>query len=74
LERQLKGSQAATQVLDDIAAKYDAEPDHVALSWLINNQGESVVAILGASWVKHVQEGIRAMKISITAEETARLN
>jgi diketogulonate reductase-like aldo/keto reductase len=74
LERQLIGSQAAIQELVDIAAKYDAEPVQIALSWLINNQGESVVAILGTSRVKHVHEGIRVMMISLTAEKTARLN
>lgn len=68
------GSQVAIQELVDIAAKYDAEPVHVALSWLINNQGESVVAILGTSRVEHVHEGIRVMMISLTAEKTARMD
>lgn len=64
----------ATQELGDIVAKYDAEPVQIALSWLINNQGESVVAILGTSRVEHVHEGIRVMMISLTAEKTARMD
>lgn len=74
LERQLETSQPVIQVLDEIAEKLQTEPAKVALSWLINKQGEIVVAIPGASRVEHVQESIGAMQLNLSNQDTVRLD
>jgi len=74
LENQLESSQPVIQVLDDIAQKYGTEPAQVALSWLINNQGDLVVAIPGASRVGHVEESIGAMNLQLSEKDLKRLD
>ena len=73
LEGQLEASLPVINVLDEIAENYNSEPAQVALSWLINNQGDLVVAIPGASRVEHVHESIGAMQLNLTEDENAQL-
>jgi len=74
LEKQLAFSQPVIEVLEEIAQEHQTEPAQVALSWVINNQGELVVAIPGASRVGHVEESIGAMEIELTEGDLARLD
>jgi aryl-alcohol dehydrogenase-like predicted oxidoreductase len=60
--------------LQDLAEKYDVTPGQVALNWLINFHGDTVVAIPGASKVYQAEQNAGAMKISLSEEEMARLD
>ena len=74
LKNQLEASQPIIEVLDELAEKHNTEPAQVALSWVINNQGDLVVAIPGASRVGHVEESVRAMKLQLSTGDLARLD
>jgi aryl-alcohol dehydrogenase-like predicted oxidoreductase len=45
----------------------------VALNWVINFNGETVVTIPGATKVRQAEEAAGAMKFQLTKEEMARL-
>ncbi len=74
LENQLAESQPVIEVLDEIAGKHNTEPGQVALSWVICNQGDLVVAIPGATRVGHVEESVGAMKLQLSEVDLARLD
>ena len=74
LRRRLERSRPLVEALDEIATEYDANPAQVALNWLINFQGQTVVAIPGASKVHHAEQSARAMKFKLSDEELARLD
>ena len=74
LESQLASSRPVIEVLFDLAEKHQTEPAQVALSWVIHNQGEMIVAIPGASRVGHVEESVGAMKIKLSEEDLERLD
>ena len=60
--------------LDEIGAKYDATPAQVALNWVINSHGDTVVTIPGATKVHQAEESGGAMKFKLSEDELARLN
>jgi aryl-alcohol dehydrogenase-like predicted oxidoreductase len=74
LERQLNDSSHVIKTLDEISQKYQAEPAQIALSWLINFQGETILAIPGASRVDHVHESVQAMNITLAEKDNHRLD
>lgn len=59
--------------LDELAAARSVTPAQVALNWLVNAHGETVVAIPGASKPAHAQESAGAMRFALAPEEFARL-
>lgn len=65
----LESSRPVIQVLEDIAAVHGATVPQVALSWLVNFNGDTAVAIPGASKPKHAEESAGAMKLALTPEE-----
>ncbi len=69
LRRQLEKSQPIVSVLEEIAARHQVTTAQVALNWLINFQGKTVVAIPGASKVSHAQENADVMDFSLTEAE-----
>jgi aryl-alcohol dehydrogenase-like predicted oxidoreductase len=74
LRRNLKASQELINVLAEIASKHDATLAQVALSWLVNFQGEMVVAIPGASKPEHAKEAADAMRLALSRDEMNRLD
>jgi aryl-alcohol dehydrogenase-like predicted oxidoreductase len=62
------------QALDEIAVKHEATPAQVALNWLINFNGETVVAIPGASKVHQAEESAGSMKFRLSDADMARLD
>jgi diketogulonate reductase-like aldo/keto reductase len=46
----------------------------VALNWLINSHGDTVVAIPGASKPGHAYESAGAMGFTLTADEIERID
>jgi aryl-alcohol dehydrogenase-like predicted oxidoreductase len=74
LRRRLERSRPTVNLLEEIAARYEVTPSQVALNWLINYQGETVVAIPGASKVQQAEENAGAMKFRLSDEELTRLD
>jgi aryl-alcohol dehydrogenase-like predicted oxidoreductase len=70
----IKQSTPVVAELTRIAEKYQVTPAQVALNWLINFQGETVVAIPGASKVNQAEESAGAMNFKLTDEELAKLD
>ncbi len=70
----IERSRPLIQALDEIAAKHDATPAQVALNWLINFHGETVVAIPGASKVHQAEESAGSMKFRLSDADMARLD
>lgn len=70
----LARSRPLIETLDDLARKYEATPGQIALNWLIHYHGDTVVAIPGASKVRHAQENIGAMTFRLTGDELESLN
>lgn len=67
-----KGLQKSRPVIDllkELALKYNVTPSQIALNWLIHFNGETVVAIPGATKVKYAAENIGAMKFQLSAED-----
>jgi aryl-alcohol dehydrogenase-like predicted oxidoreductase len=74
LRRSLEESQELISALKAIAAKHGATPAQVALNWLVNFQGETVVAIPGASKPRHAKESAEAMRLTLSEDEMNRLD
>lgn len=73
-EGSMARSKPLIQSLARLAEKYKATPGQVALNWLIHYHGDTVVAIPGASKVKHARENIGAMTFRLDREELELLN
>jgi aryl-alcohol dehydrogenase-like predicted oxidoreductase len=74
ISRKLDSTAPVISALKKIGANYDATPGQVALNWLINFHGDSVVAIPGASKPRHAQEAAGVMRFTLSEEELARLD
>ena len=61
-------------LLKELAMKYNVTPSQVALNWLIQYNGDTVVAIPGATKEIHVKENCGAMSFSLSDEDMARLD
>ncbi|MFC1936197.1 aldo/keto reductase [Chloroflexota bacterium] len=74
IARNLEPVRPLVQALEEIGTKYGAAPVQVALNWLITFQGESVVAIPGATKAQHAEQSAGAMNFRMTDEEISRLD
>lgn len=74
LQSGVNKSRSLVQALEEIGLKYNTTPAQVALNWVINSHGETVVTIPGATKVHQAEESAGAMKFKLTADEMARLN
>lgn len=74
LQKGLENSRSLVQALEEIAARHNATPAQVALSWVINVHGEIVVTIPGATKVHQAQESAGAMKLRLTEAEIGWLD
>ena len=57
------------ETLEEVAEKYEASVSQVALNWLIHFQGETVLAIPGASKVQHARQSAGAMQFVLSETE-----
>ncbi|MHA1984588.1 MAG: aldo/keto reductase [Candidatus Hodarchaeales archaeon] len=73
ISRQLKKTQKLVDELNSIAQNHEATISQIVLSWLVNYHGETVVAIPGASKVKHAIENGQAMNVNLSQEELTSL-
>jgi len=74
LQRNLERARHLVKALEETADRYDATPAQVALNWLINFRGETVVAIPGATKVEQAEQNAGAMNFKLSDEELARLD
>jgi aryl-alcohol dehydrogenase-like predicted oxidoreductase len=74
MQRGLEASRPLIVAMEEIAARYGATPAQVALNWVIHFQGETVVAIPGATRVHQAQESAGAMRFRLSADELACLD
>lgn len=70
----MKRSQPLIALLKELGAKHQVSPAQVALNWLICANGETVVAIPGATKLSHAEENAGAMRFQLTEEELDSLS
>lgn len=70
----INGSGPVIEELNAIAEKYGVTPAQVALNWVINFQGEIVVAIPGASKARQAEESAGVMSFRLSDEELSILD
>ena len=70
----LESSRPVINALEEMSARYGVTPGQVALNWLIHFNGDTVVAIPGASRVKHAQESAGAMQFLLDDGDLAYLD
>ena len=73
-KRKLVQAAPLIAALEEIAENHQATVAQVALNWLINYAGETVVAIPGASKANQAADSAEAMKFSLSEEEMARID
>jgi len=71
---QLRRSRDLIGTLEEIAAANGVTPAVVALSWLVNFYGETVVAIPGASKVSQVEQNLQALELRLSEREMSRID
>ena len=74
LRRDLERGRPLVEALEKIAAAHNATAAQVALNWLVNFQGETVVAIPGASKVGQAADSAGAMRLRLMEAEMAKLD
>jgi aryl-alcohol dehydrogenase-like predicted oxidoreductase len=74
LAREIVRSQPLIDALDGIAQAHGVSIAQVALNWLVNFHGDTVVAIPGASKPQHARESAGAMDFVLTEAEMARID
>lgn len=73
LRRNMEKSRPLVSMLEEIALRYDATAAQVALNWVINSQGDTVVTIPGVTKTSQAQESAGAMKFKLSVDEIAHL-
>jgi aryl-alcohol dehydrogenase-like predicted oxidoreductase len=74
MRRNMEKSRAVVTALEEIAIRYNATAAQVALNWVINSQGNSVVTIPGVTKTSQAQENAGAMKFKLSEDEITRLS
>jgi aryl-alcohol dehydrogenase-like predicted oxidoreductase len=74
LKRGLEKSRTLVAALEEIGNRYQATAAQVALNWIINSQGDTVVTIPGVTKVSQAVESAGAMKFHLTVDEISRLD
>jgi aryl-alcohol dehydrogenase-like predicted oxidoreductase len=74
LRRDMEKSRVLVAMLEKIGGQHNATAGQVALNWVINSQGESVVTIPGVTKVSQAQENAGAMKFKLSDDEIAQLS
>ncbi|MFC1901146.1 aldo/keto reductase [Chloroflexota bacterium] len=72
--RMLEKSRDLINTLEDIASSYNCTASEVALSWVINYFGDTIVAIPGASKMEHALQNAGAMALKLTDDEMKKLD
>jgi aryl-alcohol dehydrogenase-like predicted oxidoreductase len=70
----MEKSKPVTEVVKSLAIKNEVTPSQIALNWLVNFHGDTVVAIPGATKVNHAIENTGAMKFILSPEDMKLLD
>ena len=70
----MEKSKPLVKAVQDLAIKYGVTPSQIALNWLINFHGETVVAIPGATKESHAKENAGAMTFTLSDEDMSLLD
>ena len=73
-KQSLDTSRPVINALEEISTRYGVTQGQVALNWVIHFHGDAVVAIPGASRVRHAQESAGAMKFQLSEDDLAYLD
>jgi len=74
IKRQIESSKPLIAALEKIAEKHNATPAQVALNWLVNFHGKTVVAIPGAKKAHQAEESAGAMRFKLSESEMGELD
>jgi aryl-alcohol dehydrogenase-like predicted oxidoreductase len=74
LKRVIEGTRPLIAIMEEIALLHNGTIGQVALNWVINFAGDTVVTIPGATKVYQAEESAGAMKFVLSADELARLD
>jgi aryl-alcohol dehydrogenase-like predicted oxidoreductase len=74
LRRRIESSRELVNALEDIAKTHGVTASQVAINWLINFHGDTVVAIPGASKVRHAEQNVGAMTFILSDAELSRID
>ena len=74
LKRGIERTRPLIAIMEEIALYHNATIGQVALNWVINSDGDTVVTIPGATKVYQAEESAGAMKFVLSADELARLD
>jgi len=74
IKRQIESSKPLIAALDQIAETHNATPAQVALNWLVNFHGKTVVAIPGAKKAHQAEESAGAMGFKLSESEMGQLD
>jgi aryl-alcohol dehydrogenase-like predicted oxidoreductase len=74
LQSGVEKSRSLVAALEEIGFKHKATAAQIALNWVINSHGETVVTIPGATKVSQSEESAGAMKFKLSDDEFGRLN
>src|SRR5262249_54595769 len=72
--RGLERTRSLVGAVEEIGRAHGASASQVALSWVVNAQGEIVVAIPGATTVEQARENAAAMSLRLDGAEMKRLD
>jgi len=70
----LEKSLPVIKLVKELAVNYGVTPSQIALNWLVNFHGNTVVAIPGATKESHVKENTGTMKFRLSDEDMNRLD
>ena len=70
----IEKSRPLIMLVKELAAKYHVSTSQIALNWLINYNGDTVVAIPGATKESHVMENTGAMTFRLSDEDMLKLD
>jgi aryl-alcohol dehydrogenase-like predicted oxidoreductase len=73
-EAGLAKSRPVVDAVQAIAKAHGATPTQVALAWLIQFHGDTVVAIPGATKESHVSDNVGALRLTLSPSELAKLD
>jgi len=74
MRMRMERSRDLIKALEEIAAANGVTAAVVALSWLVNYYGETVVAIPGATKVSQVEQNLQANELRLTESEMIRID
>lgn len=70
----LEKSRPVVNLVKQLAEKYSVTPSQIALNWVIQYNGDTVVAIPGATKEAHVKENCGAMSFNLSGEDMEKLD